>query len=96
MIRELPLPRPGDTSSSLPDTALVDPEVLPGTLLELVVAKGDTLDSLFGKHNLRRGDLARIMALREASKDLAMLKPGDVIRVRHDAGTGARTAETEI
>ncbi len=86
VVRELPLPRPGASELSLPEPLPQDPETLPGSILDLVVAKGDTLDRLFGKHGLKRGDLARIMALTEASKDLAKLRPGDSIRVRHEEG----------
>ncbi len=85
LVRELPLPgasRPADEPAVLP----VPEETLPGTQLILEVASGDSLDRLFAKNQLNRADLARIMKLKEAGKNLAMLRPGDTLRIRHDGG----------
>ncbi len=86
VVRELPLPEPIGGEASLAEPTANDPELLPGTALNLVVAKGDSLDQLFKKHGLRRGDLAQILTLKEASKNLARLRPGDIIEIRHEDG----------
>jgi len=53
----------------------------PGDLLELVIARGDSLDQLFRGHSLRSADLAAMVALPEAKSYLAKLRPGDEIRI---------------
>jgi len=55
--------------------------------LQLEVQAGDTLDSLFRDTNLSTVDLAEILQLDVARKHLRVLRPGDVLMVRHDGGT---------
>lgn len=57
-----------------------------GTTLDLVVAGGDTLDRLFRRNNLSPADLAAMVALPDAGRRLARLRPGDQIRIVHDDG----------
>jgi murein DD-endopeptidase MepM/ murein hydrolase activator NlpD len=51
---------------------------------ELVVASGDTLDSLFRSAGLSIVDLAAILDIREARRNLRLLRPGDTLQVRHE------------
>jgi len=55
--------------------------------LQLAVQAGDTLDSLFREGSLSTVDLAEILQLDVARKHLRLLRPGDVLMVRHDGGT---------
>lgn len=52
----------------------------------LEVEPGDTLDSLFRSASLSNVDLAEILQLDQARQYLRVLRPGDVLHVRHDAG----------
>jgi murein DD-endopeptidase MepM/ murein hydrolase activator NlpD len=54
--------------------------------LQLEVQPGDTLDSLFRDTKLSLVDLAEILQLDVAHKYLRVLRPGDVLLVRHDGG----------
>lgn len=54
--------------------------------LQLEVQAGDTLDSLFRETSLSMVDLAEILQLDAARKYLRVLRPGDVLLVRHDGG----------
>ncbi len=57
-----------------------------GQLLTLKVKAGDSLDRLFSRHELDRGDLAEIMSLGLAREHLRLIKPGDEIQLRHEDG----------
>lgn len=63
------------------------PVVDPIEELALEVEPGDTLDSLFRSANLSMVDLAEILQLEAGRKYLRVLRPGDVLHVRHDAGS---------
>jgi murein DD-endopeptidase MepM/ murein hydrolase activator NlpD len=54
--------------------------------LVLEIQPGDTLDSLFRATSLSLVDLAEILQLDEARRHLRVLRPGDVLHVRRDAG----------
>jgi len=54
--------------------------------LTLEIARGDTLDQLFRKHNLDLGHLAQISRLDEAKSRFRKIKPGDVFEITHDDG----------
>lgn len=75
-----------------PRPVAVEPVQLPSApvdpfeSLELEVGAGDTLDGLFRDTRLSLVDLAEIMQLDEARNNLRMLRPGDVLQVRHDGG----------
>lgn len=62
------------------------PAVDPIEDLVLEVQPGDTLDSLFRATSLSLVDLAEILQLDVARKHLRVLRPGDVLHVRHDGG----------
>ena len=57
-----------------------------GEKLTLTVKSGDTLDGLFGRHNLRRADLMTLLDLSEARSMLRDIKPGDQFEVTHSDG----------
>lgn len=54
--------------------------------LALEVSSGDTLDGLFRQANLSMVDLANILQIDEARKYLRILRPGDILRIRHEDG----------
>ncbi len=96
------LARPGGTPALLPETPdaralALDPAISSappqseqpsafGKLLILTVKAGDSLDRLFNRHDLDRGDLAEVMSLGLAREHLRLIKPGDEIQLRHDDG----------
>ncbi len=53
--------------------------------ITLTIKSGDTLDELFVKHKLSRGDLAQILRLKEARSVLTVLRPGDAVRISHNS-----------
>jgi murein DD-endopeptidase MepM/ murein hydrolase activator NlpD len=79
------LPQPHAAESEPSELPEPEPE-LPGEKLILTVGRGDSLDRLFKRHELSRGDLARIMQLDLARQHLRVIKPGDEIEVRHEQG----------
>ncbi len=54
--------------------------------VEHTIRAGDTLDRLFRRHGISLADLARIARLDAAGRDLTILRPGDSLEIRHDAG----------
>ena len=66
--------------------AATTPDIEPGTALTMTVRRGDSLDRMFKRNSLDRRDLANIMALDVARKNLRLIKPGDKIQVRQDDG----------
>ena len=82
-------PRPTADGAAARVTTAAVPEpaaTLPGQLLEMAVKSGDSLDRLFKRHQLSRRDLANLMRLDTARKHLRLVKPGDIITVRHVDG----------
>jgi murein DD-endopeptidase MepM/ murein hydrolase activator NlpD len=71
--------------NAIPDAV---PASTPSPVEELLVEvlPGDTLENLFRDQGLSTVDLAEILQLTEAREYLGVLRPGDVLRVRHDAG----------
>lgn len=69
------------TDAPTPRPASAEPR---DDLLDLVVARGDSLDQLFRGHSLRAADLAAMVALPEARPYLVKLRPGDEIRIVRD------------
>jgi murein DD-endopeptidase MepM/ murein hydrolase activator NlpD len=69
------------------DPATPDPAAAPaGTELTLTVRRGDSLDRLFARNDLSRADLAGLVATELGRKHLRIIRPGDKIMVRHEAG----------
>ena len=60
--------------------------VATGEKLTLTVKSGDTLDGLFGRHNLSRADLMALLDLSDARSMLRDIKPGDRFEVTHSDG----------
>ncbi|MEE8527371.1 MAG: peptidoglycan DD-metalloendopeptidase family protein [Gammaproteobacteria bacterium] len=59
----------------------------PGSaVITLVIRPGNTLDALFRRNNLNLTDLAAILQLPEAKRQLRLLHPGDQFTIVHDAG----------
>ena len=56
------------------------------TRLGMVVARRDTLEQLFRRHNLSLSDLGAMAGLAEAARHLRLLRPGDEIHVSHHNG----------
>ena len=73
----LPLSRSPETNTGINAT---------GERLTLTVNSGDTLDGLFGRHNLRRADLMALLDLSDARSMLRDIKPGDQFEVTHIDG----------
>jgi len=57
--------------------------ISPGTVVDLLVERGDTLESLFRRNGLSLGDLADLVALPEVGHGLKLLKPGDRLEISH-------------
>ena len=57
---------------------------LPEPVMELIVARGDTLESLFRHHGLSLGDLADLVALPDVGRGLKLVKPGDHLEISHN------------
>lgn len=75
----LPTPAPAPIAALVPQAAPIEELVLD-------VQAGDTLDSLFRATSLSLVDLAEILRQDAARKHLRVLRPGDVLHVRHDDG----------
>lgn len=59
----------------------------PGSaVITLVIRSGDTLDGLFRRNSLNLTDLAAILKLPEAKRQLRLLHPGDQFTIVHEAG----------
>ena len=58
----------------------------PGTIVDLLVKRGDTLEVLFRRNGLSLTDLAAMVALPDASGALKILKPGDRLEIAHRDG----------
>lgn len=79
----------GSPASPTATVALADaaaPAADPVEVVLLDVAPGDTLEALFRQYGLSLVDMAGILEADAARKNLRILRPGDVIEVRHDAG----------
>jgi murein DD-endopeptidase MepM/ murein hydrolase activator NlpD len=79
-----PLDAPAEVSLDIPPTTFsAEP---PGTMLDLFVERGDTLEVLFRRNGLSLTDLAAMVALPDASAALKLLKPGDKLEIAHREG----------
>lgn len=76
-------------ASSRPAASALVETPLPADPIEeiaLSIEPGDTLDSLFRDTSLNLVDLAEILQLDLARKNLRVLRPGDVLKIRHKDG----------
>lgn len=76
-------------------TADDPPPAETGTELTLKIRRGDSLDRLFARHDLSRSDLAALIATELGRKHLRLVRPGDEITIRHEAGR-ILTLEREV
>lgn len=76
-------PRPAIAAAAAAAPTPIDPF----ESLSLEIQPGDTLDRLFRDSQLSLVDLAEILQLDESRKNLRVLRPGDILLVRHDNGT---------
>jgi murein DD-endopeptidase MepM/ murein hydrolase activator NlpD len=74
-------PEISPAEAAAPESAI---PALPGPALELVVARGDTLESLFRRNGLSIGDLADLVALPDVGRGLKLVKPGDRLEIAHN------------
>jgi len=84
----LPRPDAADITAAplVAEAAPVESIALPGEELQMKVHSGDSLDRLFKRNSLNRTDLAKLMKLDTARQHLRLVKPGDLITVRHLEG----------
>ena len=75
-----------DAAAALEDADAAFDHILRGEKLILEVRRGDSLDRMFRRNDLKAADLAQIMTLDVARNHLRLIKPGDKIEVRQDAG----------
>ncbi len=54
--------------------------------VDMKVSRGDTLERMFRRHELSIGDMMAVLGNEQARRHLSILRPGDVISVRHDQG----------
>jgi murein DD-endopeptidase MepM/ murein hydrolase activator NlpD len=57
--------------------------ISPGAVVDLLVERGDTLESLFRRNGFSLGDLADLVALPDVGHGLRLLKPGDRLEIGH-------------
>jgi len=82
----IPLELPGKPAGNLVITQAQVTETPPATgagghSVTLTVRPGDSMDLLFGRNNLDRGDLAEILRLEEARSAMRLVHPGDTIQI---------------
>ena len=77
---------PAEPEQSATEPAASEPSVpaLPGAVLELLVGRGDTLETLFRRNGLSIGDLADLVAMPDVGRGLKLVKPGDRLEIAHD------------
>jgi murein DD-endopeptidase MepM/ murein hydrolase activator NlpD len=88
-------PLPADPPTAAPVAPKADPAIDAGLSLELLVRPGDSLDSLFRRHDLSLADLGAMSRLDEAGQHLRLLRPGDNIKVTR-RGAEVLTLSREI
>jgi len=85
-INDVPLTPPVPPSASEP-APVSDPVLdVAGAMIDLLVERGDTLESLFRRNGLSLADLADLVALPGVGGGLKLLKPGDRLEISHRDG----------
>ena len=87
----VPLELPGASAGDIPTVqtlskAIEETPSQAGESITLTVRSGDSMDTLFGRNKLNRGNLAEILALAEAREAMRLVHPGDAINIRHQDG----------
>jgi len=84
-----PLIHPGAASSAVPPPGIAPAIVQQASVaatIEVIVARNDTLDSIFSRMALDKADLAAIRNLPGVRQSLDFLKPGDAVKLTHTDG----------
>ena len=90
-----PLPVAGSQPAALPSAALpalskvvpmVAQQASVASIVEVIVGRNDTLDSIFRRAALNLADLAAIRKLPGIRQSLDFLRPGDAIKLSHNEG----------
>ncbi len=89
------IPAPEVAPEPIEDKLIAD---APGRLVSVTVKAGDSLDRIFGRHDLDRADLARMLRQADAKEHLRLLRPGDRLdmQVDGDSVVGLRREIDEI
>lgn len=95
MLRSEAVARAADQSVAASKVSPAPETPDPVETLILDVQSGDTVDSLFRDAGLSLVDLAEILQLDTARKNLRILRPGDTLSVRHENGA-VLTVERDI
>ncbi|HEY0799826.1 MAG TPA: peptidoglycan DD-metalloendopeptidase family protein [Steroidobacteraceae bacterium] len=74
------------STATTPIPAIVVQQASVASIIEVVVARNDTLDAIFRRMSLNKADLAAIRNLPGIRQSLDFLKPGDAIRLTHADG----------
>lgn len=87
----IPLDLPGAEPGAAPTVpaitkAIKETATQIGESITLTVRSGDSMDMLFGRNKLDKGNLAQILSLKEAREAMRLVHPGDEIQIRHQQG----------
>jgi murein DD-endopeptidase MepM/ murein hydrolase activator NlpD len=74
-------PAPSAAAPAPAPEAVVEATVPDTDMLELVVRRGDSLDSIFRRNGLSVADLANMLALPDAAERLRRIMPGDALSI---------------
>jgi murein DD-endopeptidase MepM/ murein hydrolase activator NlpD len=77
---------PGAAAPAAPDASAAAPVELVSTT-DVAVGRNDTLDAIFGRMAFDKADLAAIRNLPGIRQSIDSLKPGDMVRLKHVAGS---------
>jgi murein DD-endopeptidase MepM/ murein hydrolase activator NlpD len=74
------------SAAVMPIPSIVVQQASVASIIEVVVARNDTLDAIFRRMSLNKADLAAIRNLPGIRQSLDFLKPGDAIKLTHADG----------
>jgi murein DD-endopeptidase MepM/ murein hydrolase activator NlpD len=82
------VPAPAQAVPAVPPPVMPPPAAFPAAdTSDVIVGRNDTLDAIFKRLSLDPADLAAIRQMPGMRQNLDFLKPGDVIRLKHDGAT---------